>query len=412
MKTGVTGRELDQLSRFAASLGSTLDETLLIEDAVEPLSTMAKSSRIAVAIAQSDARHLVIRYDKNDLLSVSKDIPAPPIAALGTETVVFETSSQLPSQLGNRLSDVGGTIAIVPLWAHAHLRGVIILQKEDGVFSLHMQKMLTTAGRQLALAVENSRLLGDLQESYRKLMDTQEDLIRAERLAALGQLSATMAHEIRNPLTTIFSALSQIRKHASHSEMSETLLDIAEEEASRLKRMVAELLKFARPQKPILQKGNLLHVVQKIVEEFSLTMGKTDSPVEVLLSDSSESAIVEFDREHLSRAMQLLIHNAVESYEEMDLERASNQQIVEVRVSKRQRGAVISISDKGNGIPVELMQKVFEPFFSTKPTGTGLGLSGAQRIAEDHGGGLKIDSNAGIGTTVELFIQTRQLYAP
>ncbi len=397
--SGATGRELDQLCRFAASLGTTLDVDTLVQDAVEPLVTMAGADRIMIAIAQNNARLLIPEASNWDLNPSAKGIPAPPVASLGTEAVTFESVDALPQQISSRMGDLPGHVAVVPLWAHAHLRGVIMLTRKRGGFSSHVLKMLTTAGRQLALAVENSRLLADLQDSYRKLMDTQEDLIRAERLAALGQLSATMAHEIRNPLATIFSAISQIRKQRN-PELASTLLDIAEEEASRLNTMVAELLKFARPRKPLLEEGALLASVRAAVEGICASHGIGEDVV--TLDPTCHNVTCLFDGDLIGRALDILLDNALGA-----LEAKADGKVV-VNVQSRAPGAVLEIRDNGVGIPGELMSKIFEPFFSTKPTGTGLGLPTVKRIAEDHRGSVEIESVPGTGTTVRVFLQTRQ----
>ncbi|MBN2525041.1 MAG: GAF domain-containing protein [Deltaproteobacteria bacterium] len=371
----------------------------LVQDAVEPLVSMAGADRIMIAIAQNDARLLIPEASNWDLIASAKGIPAPPVASLGTEAVTFESVSMLPPQISSRVGELPGHIAVVPLWAHAHLRGVIMLARTRGRFSPHVLKMLTTAGRQLALAVENSRLLADLQDSYRKLMDTQEDLIRAERLAALGQLSATMAHEIRNPLATIFSAISQIRKQRK-PELASTLLDIAEEEASRLNTMVAELLKFARPRKPLLEEGELLTSVRAAVEGICAAKDVEDGLVEI--DPASVDVTCVFDNDLLSHALDILLDNALAALEN----RMDGKVLVVVR--PQEMGAAVEIRDNGVGIPGELMSKIYEPFFSTKPTGTGLGLPTVKRIAEDHRGSLEIESTSGTGTVVRLFIQTRQ----
>lgn len=359
---------------------------------------MAGADKVMIAIAQTDARLLIPETANWQLLPTAKGIPGPPVASLGTEAVAFESVDELPQQIGSRIGELPGQVAVVPLWAHAHLRGVILLARKKGRFSSHVLKMLTTAGRQLALAVENSRLLADLQDSYRKLMDTQEDLIRAERLAALGQLSATMAHEIRNPLATIFSAISQIRKQ-KNPELAATLLDIAEEEASRLNTMVAELLKFARPRKPVLEEGALLSVVTAAVEGLCIAKDLPEGLVR--MSEQSEEVSCVFDGDLLTHALDVLIDNALGAMENMP----GN---IEVGVFARESGGMIQVKDSGAGIPHELMAKIFEPFYSTKPTGTGLGLPTVKRIAEDHRGNIEIESSPGTGTTVRLFIQTRQ----
>ncbi|MBN2716140.1 MAG: GAF domain-containing protein [Deltaproteobacteria bacterium] len=371
----------------------------LVQDAVEPLVSMAGADRIIIAIAQNDARLLIPEAANWDLIPSAKGIPAPPVASLGTEAVTFENVKKLPPQISTRVGELPGFIVVVPLWAHAHLRGVIIMSRKRASFTSHVLKMLTTAGRQLALAVENSRLLADLQDSYRKLMDTQEDLIRAERLAALGQLSATMAHEIRNPLATIFSAISQIRKQKNPATAS-TLLDIAEEEASRLNSMVAELLKFARPRKPLLEEGALLDSVRAAVEGICASRDIGGNVVEV--DPASEAVTCLFDSDLISRALDILIDNALSALENNEAGK------VMIKVRRHEPGAVLEIMDNGVGIPGELMSKIYEPFFSTKPTGTGLGLPTVKRIAEDHRGSMEIESHSGTGSVVRLFLQTRQ----
>lgn len=377
-----------------------MDVDTLVQDAVEPLVSMAVADKVMIAIAQTDARLLIPETANWKLLPTAKGIPGPPVASLGTEAVTFDSVEKLPQQISSRVGDLPGHIAVVPLWAHAHLRGVILLTKKRGHFSSHVLKMLTTAGRQLALAVENSRLLADLQDSYRKLMDTQEDLIRAERLAALGQLSATMAHEIRNPLATIFSAISQIRKQKDR-EISSTLLDIAEEEASRLNTMVAELLKFARPRKPLLEDGRLLPTVIAAVD--GLCAAKNIEPGIVSVDDASQDVSCLFDGDLIARALDILIDNAFGSFEADEEDRK-----ITVSVLAQEPGVLLQIKDTGAGIPGELMSKIFEPFYSTKPTGTGLGLPTVKRIADDHRGSIEIESMLGTGTTVKLFLQTRQ----
>ncbi|MBN2802579.1 MAG: GHKL domain-containing protein [Deltaproteobacteria bacterium] len=400
----ISGRELEQLSRFAASLGTTIDVDILVQDAVEPLSAMAGANNVLIAISRTDGRLLIPQNNSWELNPKVKGLLAPPIAALGTEAIAFEKIEDIPQPIFSRLSLKKGYIAIVPLWAQAHLRGVIILNSERKPFTRTVLKMLTTAGRQFALAVENSRLLADLQDSYRKLMDAQEDLIRAERLAALGQLSATMAHEIRNPLTTIFSALSQIRKHGVKKEISVTLLDIAEEEAIRLNNMVSELLKFARPRKPELHDENLNETVLKAVETVKTELESARN-INIEFESKNSKLKLFHDSEQIEQAVKILIENAIDAINEAELKEPGE---VKIKIKKLDKGAVVTITDNGSGILDEHRVKIFEPFYSTRPTGTGLGLPTVKRIAEDHKGYIVLETKNGIKTTAQLYLQTKQ----
>jgi signal transduction histidine kinase len=367
---------------------------------------MTAASKIIIAIARFDAKFL------NPVASVGwglekseKGLPAPPVASLGTEARAFNSINELPDPIISRITYVDGPIAAVPLWAHAHLKGLILLERnrETGPFLSHILKLLTASGRQLALAVENSQLLSDLQKSYQQLMDTQEGLIRAERLAALGQLSATMAHEIRNPLATIFSAISQIRKITDKTHMSTTLLDIAEEEASRLNTMVKGLLEFARPQKPVFDKDTLLNMVQNTVNRIKETIDLDKLNIKIKIMEPEFKSPLKLDREQVDRALEMLLLNAITALEEKG-------GIIKINIIPEQSGAAVLISDNGSGITDENISKIFEPFFSTKPSGTGLGLPTVKRIAEDHHGDLKVTSKPGIETTFKMLFWTNRTF--
>ena len=393
------GRELDQLCRFSGMLGTTLDAETLIDDSLESLLAMSKANRITIALSEGDAKVLAQIASRNwDGSLGPKGIPAPAISSLGTEAVAFEGEADLPPQLKGKINEIEGPLAVVPLWAHARLRGVAILSRANDPFGPSTLKLLTAAGRQLALAVENSHLLADLQQSYRKLMDAQEELIRAERLAALGQLSATLAHEIRNPLATIFSAISQIRKHSSADGVTPTLLDIAEEEASRLNRMVTGLLDFARPRKPAFEPGDLKGMVEETIRQY-LDNNEVPEGVTLALDPQSEPIEMAFDLDLIHRALVSLISNGIQSLEERD-----GRVIVKVSVAQPGEMALVSITDDGCGMARDVRSKACDPFFSTKPSGTGLGLPTARRIAEDHRGTLEIDTEPGRGTTIGMLL--------
>jgi two-component system sensor histidine kinase HydH len=308
----------------------------------------------------------------------------------------------LPASLAKGFSHTKGVWALVPLFAYGQQLGLLVLSRATEPFSVATLKLLNTAGRQLALAVENSRLFADLQMSYRQLMDAQEELIKSERLAALGGLSATMAHEIRNPLATIFSALSQIRKHTEMSGDSATLLEIAEEEALRLNRMVGGLLEFARPKMPRFEDVRPLEVVNEVI---GATLNGEDFPdgVEIEVSPGAENILTKLDPELLKRSLQNLMANALAA-----IESDKGKITVEVQKTDQEGEIIITVSDNGCGIAADVKHSVFEPFFSTQPSGIGLGLPIVRRIVEDHRGSVEIDSEEGIGTTVKLLFRVKK----
>jgi signal transduction histidine kinase len=397
-------RQIDQLCRFAGTLGATLDAATLVEDGLEPLLALAEASSVLVALAGEEPRLLEPVAELGlSLNRRERGLSAPTVASLGTEARAFDRGRNLPEALASRLGAVADCqLAVVPLWVHARLLGVVFLARAKRPFDATTLKLLTASGRQLALALENSLLLGDLQRSYGRLMDDQEELIRGERLAAMGQLSATMAHEIRNPLATIFSAVSQIRKHATLDPVSRQLLDITEEEALRLNRMVTGLLEFARPRRPSFESGRPRAVVAEAIRAFIEGQGVPEG-VELIQAEGSDDPEAVFDTDLVQRAVGLLITNGVQAVEESG---------GRVRVGVKQNpdglpGFAVIVSDDGCGIPREHLHRVFEPFYSTRPSGIGLSLPTVKRIAEDHGGSITIGGGPGTGTEVRVFIPQR-----
>lgn len=392
------GRILDHLYRFAGVVGSNLDVATLFEDALSFLQNMVGAERIlAVLLRRGSENGSTIKqkgFGKLPDIAISKTV----LAELGTEAFGCGSTRELPRGL-EVLEDTGGHLAVVPLSAYGRQMGVLVLSRKAESFTAEDLKLLNTAGRQLGLAVENSRLFGDLQESYRKLMDAQEELIQSERLAALGGLAATMAHEIRNPLATIFSSLSQIRKHARIEGDSATLLEIAEEEAIRLNRMVGGLLEFARPRTPRIGEVRPADVAREVVHAVS-SHPEFPEGVKISVSEENNDILASLDPELFRRTLDHLVANAVAAVD-------PREGVVEIFITPRsdensENGIDVIIRDNGPGIPKEIQGDIFEPFFSTKPSGIGLGLPVVRRIVEDHRGVVTIESKPGLGTVVRL----------
>ncbi|MDJ0762566.1 MAG: ATP-binding protein [Myxococcota bacterium] len=398
--SGPLGLEMDHLYRFAGVVGSNLDEDTLLEDALSQLVIMARAERILVVLAPAD------RPERNTIKH--RGWPTPPevrfspeeIEALGIDALSGVGLRELPLPLARAYPDLQMAWVIVPLHAYGRHLGLMFLLRSKKAYDASTLKFLNTAGRQLAIAAENSRLFGDLQSSYRRLIDAQEELIRQERLAALGGLAATMAHEIRNPLATIFSSLSQIRKHAHMVGDVATLLEIAEEEALRLNRMVGGLLEFARPQTPRPGEVWPAEMVRNIVSAIERE-GEFPAGVAVDTNKCREDILAHLDPELFRQSMYHLVTNAVAA-----VDPGHGRIIVSLATTGDDNAdLVVTVQDNGPGIAPELQPSIFEPFFSTKPSGSGLGLPVVKRIVEDHGGSIDLSSEPGNGTEFRLLFK-------
>ena len=240
--------------------------------------------------------------------------------------------------------------------------------------------------------VENAQAL---KETGVRLEQAQEELVKRERLAALGELSATVAHEVRTPVAVIFNVLPALRRELGEAgPNARPLLEMLGEEADRLRRLVDDLLDFVRPVAPRPEQVALGPLVTDAVEaaRASRSEGRATS---VLVEGAAGELWC--DPLLLHRALTNLLGNALEAG-------AS-----EVCVRCRDEGSHVSVDivDQGRGVKPEDEDKLFRPFFTTRPSGTGLGLSVVQRILEAHGGTVRYAPTPGGGATFTCTLPRR-----
>ena len=257
---------------------------------------------------------------------------------------------------------------------------------------------LLLISRQLAVAIDNARLFEDLKHSYLELSRAQQELVRRERLAALGELSAVVAHEVRNPLGVIFNSLASLKRMIPPDDDARMLLGIVGEEADRLNRMVGDLLDFARPHEPQLRPESLSDVIGGALSSMKRAMGT--SPVEIRMQVPEELPPAPVDAQMIRQAILNLVGNAVQA-----MPGGGN---VTVRAEEDRRGGArvlrIDVEDDGPGIPPELADRIFQPFFTTRAAGTGLGLAVVKRIADAHRAELTLRPTPGKGATFTLWL--------
>ncbi|MBE9556710.1 MAG: PAS domain-containing protein [Proteobacteria bacterium] len=231
----------------------------------------------------------------------------------------------------------------------------------------------------------------------------EAELLRKERLAAMGQLTGTVAHELRNPLGAVAISLGVIRQKTVDSELGlERALDRAGRAMRRCEAIITELLDFARARGLQPQSTSLDNWLAELLDEYEMSAG-------VSLSRELQCAGVEpaIDRDELRRAVINLLDNARDSMASIE---DDNDDSHILAVSTRIEGAraEIVVADNGPGIPADTLPHIMEPLFSTKSFGTGLGLPTVKRIMEEHGGGIEIESNEGKGVQATLWLPVGQ----
>lgn len=238
-----------------------------------------------------------------------------------------------------------------------------------------------------------------LEASSRELEAAHQALVQKERLAALGELSAVVAHEVRNPLAVVFNATAGLRRAQPGSPDHAALVSIVQEEAERLRDIVSDLLEFARPRPPVLAIASLDEIVRSAVEAACSVVGaeRTDVIVEV----EGEVERMTCDDRLVRQAIVNLVTNALQA------NGRRGPVLVGVSEDRSRRAMLVKVTDDGNGVSEELREKIFTPFFSTRPKGTGLGLTVVRRCADAHGGDIVVHPSDAGGATFELQLPRR-----
>lgn len=234
-----------------------------------------------------------------------------------------------------------------------------------------------------------------------RLVQSQTLLEKQEKLATLGTLAAGIAHEIRNPLTSLKARLYTLEKHLQAVPAARKDTGIISAEISRLERIVQDVLSFARPSEPTLDN---LSVGTLLREVHGLMASSLEGRTVQLVVEPAPELYIRGDGAHLKQVLINLIRNAAEAIDGAGT--------VALRARSRRatlgghetNAVILEVSDTGRGIPPDVEQRLFDPFFSTKETGTGLGLSIAARIVEKHGGALQYQTRLGHGTTFGIVL--------
>lgn len=234
----------------------------------------------------------------------------------------------------------------------------------------------------------------ELEISYAELELMHSELTQKEQLAAVGELAAAIAHEVRNPLAVIVNAVSGLRRETILPKDRETLLSIVEEEAGRLNHLVSELLRFARPVSAARAPVSLEDILGQVMRD-----GREGYEIRVRRPKDDDLGTLWIDAGLFRLALDNLIENAAQAMPEGG--------VIDVvlrrgHLSDGEQAAVIEVRDQGVGMSVETMERAKKPFFTTRPRGTGLGLPIVQRILDAHGGELEIASVEKKGTVVAM----------
>jgi len=290
------------------------------------------------------------------------------------------------------------SVIAVPLKFKGAVWGVVeAINRIRGKFGKRDCEMLEALARSAAIAIENARLFQAERELHRLVEQSRVQLAQTEKLAAMGRLAASLAHEINNPLQAIYNCLHMVLHFDLEADDRQAYLQTAIEEVERLTSIVTRTLDFARRPQQEMKPVHLNEIVEKVLtlankyfQHCHIALVRELSPdLPPILATSDELAQVFLN----------LVLNAVDAMPEGGTLRVISWLAEEGRLA-------VAFSDTGRGIPPEQIPLVFEPFFSTKNSGTGLGLAISYSIVRRHGGEIKVESQVGQGATFTVWLPT------
>ena len=286
-------------------------------------------------------------------------------------------------------------VLAVPLIVKSRVLGaIVVLNREEGIFTSDDLEMLQFLAAAVGVATENARLYGELADFARELERSQAQLIQAEKLAATGRLAASIAHEINNPLQAIHNCLYLALKRPLSDDKRLHYLTIAQEETERLITLVQRTLEFYRPSKGQSVATDVNHLIESVLALSNKRLEHGRVQVQAQLQPDLPPILGVPDQ--LTQVLLNLVINAIEAMPEggeLNLGTAIDTGWLR-----------IGVRDTGPGISPDEAAKIFEPFYTTKANGTGLGLAVSYGIIQRHGGRIEVAGVPGRGTTFTIVL--------
>lgn len=294
--------------------------------------------------------------------------------------------------------------ALVKLLAGSHLvQAPLFVEGEPyGALVVHSPQLTPSRAATIemfaelvARAVESVRSQRRAEQRLEELQRLQAELLERERLVALGEAAAVMAHEVRNPIAAITNALAVLRRHPPGTSEAAEMRRVIGEEAERLERVVRDLLDLGRPLSP---RRQLVDLGDLAIECVRTIRDRHEEDGVALAVRAEGEVLALIDPDQLQLALLNVTQNALQASP------AQASVVIDVRVDERDGApvAVLSVEDQGPGFSEELVRRMFEPFFTTRPSGTGIGLAVVRRVVEANGGAIALGRGALGGGRFEM----------
>ncbi|MBD3308603.1 PAS domain-containing protein [candidate division KSB3 bacterium] len=360
-------------------------------------------------------------YAVNQALQTMKGYTQHVVDSMANGLISVDTQGRVVTmnRQAHQILDIPGEQAVQGrlLQTMITFHGVDLLEiLERGEPVIERELTCTTASQHVLPLSLSASILTDDQGTqlgvvvlFRDLSDVkalQEQVKRTERLASVGQLAAGVAHEIRNPLGALKGFLQYFQRKLSLPEQDRTYLSVMVNEVDRLNTVISNLLDFARPRQPVLEPCDLAAHLQHVLKLVESDRQAKGIAIRLDLEDPLPQILLDCDQ--ITQVLLNILLNGIQATE------PGGEMQIRAAVQPEDQQVELTITDSGQGIAVEDLPKIFDPFFSTKKRGSGLGLAIAHTIIEHHQGHIRVESAQGAGTTFRIYLPlnaTRE-YAP
>jgi two-component system NtrC family sensor kinase len=406
--------ELALLNEIGLALTSTLDFSTVVHAAMSQIQRLFQAEN--VSLLQPDLQTGELCFVQALVGGTPVEIsvhlqPGEGIAGwvLEHRQPVLVEDAQADQRFSDRVDQHlhGSTRAmmVVPLLTPERSIGVVeVVSSQPDAYTRDELHTLQALASTLAVALDNARLYDEQKALLRERKQVQAQLIHSEKMTAMGRLTASIAHEINNPLQAVQGCLALAKEELDGRQRREKMdryLNVAGSEIERIAAIVRRMRDFYRPAREVLQPTDLCDVLESVLELTNKQL--QHSGVTVEREWAGELPVIQANPDHLKQVFLNLVINAIDAMPEGGTLRISTA-LEKPGFSEKTRFLRIEFSDTGEGMPAEVLSHLFEPFFTTKEHGSGLGLSISYGIIQSHGGEITVTSEVGMGTTFTILL--------
>ena len=388
----------ETLGKFSKAMVSILDLQSLSKRIIDTIAQTMGVEKASLFLLNEEKGGYALQESRNIKIAspiplLPKGNPLPHYLQKIEEIIVREElikGAHLPElkSVIDQMSMLEAEVSI-PLISKGRLIGMINLSHKfnKDIYSHEDIELLSTLANQTSIAIENAKLYEDLKQS-------KSYMRRADRLASLGTLTAGLAHEIRNPLVTIKTFIQLLPERLEDEEFRKHFLNIASSEVDRISSLITELLDFARPSDPKLEFEDINSILDGMILLASTETKKKQ--INIIKNYTSNLPPIKIDREQMKQVFLNILLNSIEATPERGGITVNTRSFVK---PGGEPYIQIEFTDTGRGIPAEHLEDIFNPFFTTKDKGSGLGLSISHQIIQDHSGYIDVESELNKGTS-------------